>query len=140
MSTSVAGSCLCGAVQYQATGEPLARTLCHCRTCRLASGAPSVAWVVFRSGEFRFTAGRPARFQSSPGVTRTFCGTCGTPLTYQHASRADTIDVTTVTLSNPEDFAPTKEIWVEHRLPWESLNVAMEHYARSSVGASPIAI
>jgi hypothetical protein len=138
MSTLVEGGCLCGAVRYQAEGASLARTLCHCRSCRLASGAPTVAWAVFRSDQFRFTAGSPASFRSSPGVTRTFCGACGTPLTYQRSSAADTIDVTTATLDRADDHAPTMEIWVEHRLAWQGLNMALKHYARSSVGASPI--
>ncbi len=132
------GGCLCGAVRYRATGESLARTLCHCRTCRLASGAPSLAWVVFRSSDFAFIAESPVSFHSSPGVTRTFCGKCGTPLTYQRDAERGTIDVTTVTLDAANDFAPTKEIWVEHKVVWERLNEKLPHYARSSVGASPL--
>jgi len=136
MSNAVEGGCLCGAVRYRATGESLARALCHCRTCRRASGAPSVAWVVFRTPDFAFIADKPSSFHSSAQVVRTFCGKCGTPLTYQHASRADTIDVTTVTLDAADDFPPTKEIWIEHKLAWECLNDDLEHYPRSSVGGS----
>src|SRR5512134_3668562 len=110
MNNPIEGGCLCGAVRYRVTGEPLARSLCHCRTCRLASGAPSVAWVVFRSGDLAFI-GQPTGFHSSPDVIRTFCGRCGTSLTYQRTSETDTIDVTTVTLDRPDDFAPTREIW-----------------------------
>ncbi|MCI0436456.1 MAG: GFA family protein [Gemmatimonadetes bacterium] len=138
MNTSIGGGCLCGKVRYRATGEDVARSLCHCRTCRHASGAPSVAWVVFRADDFAFVGDPPSRFSSSPGVVRTFCGNCGTPLTYQRTAQPQTIDVTTATLDTPDAFAPTKEIWLEHRLPWESVNEALEHYARSSVGASPI--
>jgi hypothetical protein len=136
VSSAIEGGCLCGAVRYQITGESLARALCHCRTCRLASGAPSVAWVVFRSCDFSFIAEQPKSFHSSPGVVRTFCGTCGTPLTYQRASKPETIDVTSVTLSRPDDFAPTKEIWIEHKVAWECLNDELEHYPQSSVGGA----
>ncbi|MDB6162594.1 MAG: hypothetical protein JWL98_26 [Xanthomonadaceae bacterium] len=139
MSTSTNGGCLCGAVRYQATADTLARTLCHCRSCRLASGGPSLAWAVFPSDAFSFTTGTPATFASSPGVTRTFCDRCGTALTWQQSSRMESIDVTTATLDNPDAFAPTREIWVEHKLAWEALNPSLEHYARSSVGAAPIA-
>ena len=132
MTLIIAGGCLCGAVRYRATSEPLARTLCHCRTCRLASGAPSVAWVVFRSTDFAFSAGQPASFNSSPGVTRTFCPTCGTPLTYQRTAKPGTIDVTTVTLDAANDFAPTKEIWIEDKLVWERLDEALQHHPQSS--------
>ena len=104
MSKPAEGGCLCGAVRYRATGESLARTLCHCRSCRLASGAPSLAWVVFQSSDFAFIAESPVSFHSSPGVTRTFCGKCGTPLTYQRDAERGTIDVTTVTLDAANDF------------------------------------
>jgi hypothetical protein len=136
VNAAVEGGCLCRAVRYRVTGESLARALCHCRTCRLASGAPSVAWVVFRASDFAFIAEQPTRFHSSPGVVRTFCGKCGTPLTYQRTSKPDTVDVTTVTLDRPDDFAPTKEIWIEHKLAWECLNATLEHYPRSSAGGA----
>jgi hypothetical protein len=139
MAKPAEGGCLCGAVRYQASGDALARTLCHCRSCRLAAGAPSLAWAVFPAEAFEFIAGAPVRFSSSPGVTRSFCGACGTSLTWQHADRPESIDVTTATFDDPDAFAPTKEIWVEHRIAWDALNPAIEHYARSSVGASPIA-
>lgn len=139
MTTSTTGGCLCGAVRYQATGAPRAQALCHCLSCRLAAGAPSVAWVVFASDGFGFTTGAPATFASSPGVTRGFCGVCGTALTYQHAARPGAIDVTTATLDDPDAFAPTKEIWVADKLAWESLNPSIEHYAGSSVGTRPMA-
>jgi len=140
VSNATEGGCLCGAVRYRVDGESLARALCHCRTCRLASGAPSVAWVVFRSSDFAFIAAQPTIFHSSPGVVRTFCGKCGTPLTYQRTANPDTIDVTTVSLSRPDDFAPTKEIWIEHKLAWESLNTALEHYPRSSLEGGSVGV
>jgi len=138
MTSVVEGGCLCGSVRYQATGDALARTLCHCRSCRLASGAPSLAWAVFPRDAFRFVSGTPREFASSPGVTRSFCGTCGTSLAWQHAARPESIDITTATLDAPDALAPTKEIWVEHKIEWEALNPSIAHYARSSVGALPI--
>lgn len=128
----IEGGCLCTAVRYRVAGPPVARSLCHCRSCRRASGAPVVAWTVVRSADFSFVAGAPARYASSPPVVRTFCSTCGTPLTYQHADSPDTIDVTTATLDAPERFAPTREVWTEHKLPWMPLNEALDHCRRDS--------
>ena len=31
MTPVVEGGCLCGAVRYRMSGQPLARSLCHCR-------------------------------------------------------------------------------------------------------------
>jgi len=132
MATVIEGGCLCKAVRYRVSGAPIVTSLCHCRTCRLAAGAPSVAWVVFRSSELMFSVGQPARFRSSPNVIRTFCSGCGTSLTYQRETEPDTVDVTTATLDRPDDFAPTREIWIAHKLAWEALNKALPQYPGSS--------
>ena len=132
MATVIEGGCLCKAVRYGVSGAPIVTSLCHCRTCRLAAGAPSVAWVVFRSSELVFSAGQPARFRSSPNVIRTFCSQCGTSLTYQRDTEPDTVDVTTATLDRPDDFAPSREIWIAHKLAWEALNKALPQYPGSS--------
>jgi len=126
------GGCLCRSIRYRVTGIPLAQSRCHCRSCRLAAGAPSVAWIVVNCSDFTFTADAPVRFHSSPSVVRTFCGKCGTPLTYQHEESPDTIDVTTATLDAPEQFPPMREIWLEHRLDWEPLNETVPHFRRGS--------
>jgi hypothetical protein len=130
------GGCLCGSIRYRIAATPIARALCHCRSCRLAAGAPSVAWIVVKRDDFAFTVGDPVRFRSSPSVVRTFCGKCGTPLTYQHDDSPSTIDVTTATLDAPEDFPPTREIWLEHRLAWEPLDENLEHFQRGGSEAS----
>ena len=135
----VEGGCLCTAIRYRVEGTPLGTSMCHCQSCRRASGAPSVAWVVFRYSDFAFVTGWPVVFRSSPPVSRTFCGKCGTPLTYQHSDSADTIDVTISTLDIPADFAPTREIWLEDKLPWEPLNEKLQHFSRGSAEKPPSA-
>jgi hypothetical protein len=135
MATSIEGGCLCGAIRYRATTAPRVSTLCHCRSCQLASGAPSVAWTVFPVDAFAFVEGIPAQFESSPGVLRTFCGQCGTPLAYMRMDEGGTIDVTTATLDDADDYAPTKEIWIADKLSWERLNDDMRHFSGSSKDA-----
>ena len=112
------GGCLCNSIRYRIKGTPLAQGRCHCRSCRRASGAPSVAWVVVNASDFAFIDSDPVRFRSSPSVTRTFCGKCGTPLTYQHDERAEEIDVTTASLDDPEAYPPTKPVFPEQKLSW----------------------
>jgi hypothetical protein len=138
MAKSIEGGCLCGAIRYRATAEPRVSTLCHCHSCRLASGAPSVAWTVFPADAIAFVFGTTVEFESSPGVMRGFCGQCGTQLTYRHISENETIDVTTATLDAADNYAPTKEIWVAEKLSWERLNDDMKHFSASSVGAKSL--
>lgn len=112
------GGCLCGALRYRATGAARFATLCHCSSCRRAAAAPAVAWVTFAVVAFAFTSGEPVRFRSSAPVLRSFCGRCGTPLTYQHEGRPEAIDVTTASLDEPERCAPLDHTWVSERLRW----------------------
>jgi len=137
-STIHEGGCLCGAVRYQVTSAPTALVVCHCRSCRKAAGAPSLAWAIFRAADFAFTRGKPARFASSPGVERGFCASCGTTLTYADADRPDLADVTTATLDNPDAFVPTKEIWLEEKIGWEAVDHARARYPRSGRSSQPL--
>ena len=65
-----------------------------------------------------FTKGEPTEFRSSAPVVRTFCATCGTPLTYRHDKQPDTLDITTCSLDAPERFPPTHHSWLSHDLAW----------------------
>ncbi|HEV7660221.1 MAG TPA: GFA family protein [Allosphingosinicella sp.] len=129
------GGCLCGAVRYRVAGPPRATSLCHCGSCRRATGGPSLAWAIFDDDKVEIVAGTLAIYASSPGVERGFCGRCGTSLTYTRASRPGLLDVTTASLDDPEAFPPAKEIWVEERLSWEAANPALPQFAQFSTPA-----
>lgn len=118
MGQDFTGGCLCGAVRYRATGAPGHPTLCHCQSCRRAAGAPAVAWLTFPKARFAFSEGEPRRYRSSAAVERSFCGRCGTPLTYVHDAFPEGVDVTTASLDQPECAAPVDHTWVADRLPW----------------------
>lgn len=112
------GGCFCGFVRYRADGTPSHETNCHCSICRRTSGAPFVAWLTVPAGQLTFTAGAPARFQSSEHGTRTFCPRCGTPLTFQSSRFADEIDVTICSLDDPEAVRPKDHTHIRSALSW----------------------
>ncbi len=91
--------------------------MCHCSDCRVVIGATSVAWVTVPVQFFITTQGEPALYKSSPNVLRTYCATCGTSLTYRHEQQSSGIDITTGSLDNPEQFPPTKDVFVNDKLP-----------------------
>jgi GNAT superfamily N-acetyltransferase len=115
---TVTGGCLCGAVRYEIQGPVREVSYCHCPSCRRAAAAPVVAWATFPHDTLRFVRGAPAAFASSPPVSRTFCATCGTPLTYVTRNDPEWIDVTVGSMDAPECMAPDDHIWTESRLPW----------------------
>lgn len=112
------GRCLCGAVRYRAEGAPKWIANCHCASCRRATGAPMATYAGFAAERLAYVAGAPERFASSPGVTRSFCGRCGTPLTYEGARWPGEVHVLVGTMDRPEDFPPTGDAFVEEQLPW----------------------
>jgi hypothetical protein len=127
------GGCLCGAIRYRVDGEPLARTLCHCRSCRRSTGGASVAWAVFPARDVAVTKGEVSEYSSSPGIYWGFCGNCGSLVAYRRESRPDHRDITTATLDDPDAYPPTVEIWTEDKIGWETLDPDLPHKARSSL-------
>ncbi len=125
------GGCSCGAIRYRAVGRPTSSMVCHCDSCTRASGATAVAWVTFQTHAFRFERGDTAAFHSSPPVTRRFCGSCGTPLTYEHVKRPSEIDVTTRTLDDPEAFPPSYHAWVGDAPRWSRPTDSLPAFERS---------
>ena len=112
------GGCFCGAIRYEAEGEPRHATSCHCSICRRTSGAPFAAWFTVKPQDFRLVAGEPARFRSSGHAMRTFCASCGTPLTFQSDRYPEEIDVTTCSLDDPERVPPRSHTWRASGLSW----------------------
>lgn len=74
------GSCLCGAVKFEVSGELGSGEMCHCSMCRkwtghiLATTAPLLESVNIDGKE------NIKWFKSSEKANRGFCSTCGSPL------------------------------------------------------------
>jgi PhnB protein len=136
MAIPVEGGCLCGAIRYRFHGTPSSISICHCQSCRRASGAPAVSWIVISRLQFTLLSGNPVAYQSSANVLRGFCGKCGTQLTYEHDSAPDTVELTTASLDQPSAMEPTKEIWLADKLPWVAVNQDLEHHSDESSPAN----
>lgn len=133
MTDAAEGGCLCGRLRYRVTGPAVARTLCHCASCRRATGGTSVGWAVFLNENFTRLAGEVREYSSSPGIYWGSCATCGSLVTYRRDSRPDHHDITTATLDDPDAFPPTVEIWTADKIAWETLNPALPHKTRSTL-------
>jgi GNAT superfamily N-acetyltransferase len=130
----VTGGCLCGAVRYAASGQPREVSHCHCSMCRRAAGAPLVTWATFPVDAFRWTAGPAASWRSSPPATRSFCGTCGTALTFVTIDEPTWIDVTVASMDQAAEMWPHDHIWTGDRLPWLVLDDDLPRLPRGHGG------
>lgn len=84
------GSCLCGGVRFEVSGEIGMLTLCHCSQCRKAQGSAFVAAAPVCSADFRLVSGEDLlqAYESSPGKQRVFCRRCGSPVLSRRAADA----------------------------------------------------
>ena len=121
-----AGGCLCGAIRYRAGAEPIWVAYCHCASCRRATGAPVTAYAGFSAADFTYVGGAPAHYASSPGVRRSFCSRCGTPLTYEGERWPGEVHVLLGTLDRPERLEPQGHAFREEQIPWLRLDDADE--------------
>jgi len=74
------GSCLCGAVQFEISGELHPPDACHCRQCRKQSGHFWVSTDIERTNIQITGAEHITWYASSEKVRRGFCKTCGASL------------------------------------------------------------
>jgi hypothetical protein len=116
-AAGLAGGCQCGAVRYRLEAEPTGASICHCRMCQKAGGAPFMAFGGVRMSEFVVTRGVISTFASSDIAERGFCARCGTPLTFRALGR-DRISVTVGSLDNPSAVAPTSQLGAESKVGW----------------------
>lgn len=129
------GGCLCGAVRFEAAGEPLWVGHCHCRSCRRGNGAALATFVGFASGGYQYIHGEPKGYHSSPGVTRSFCATCGTPLTFEGERWPGEVHVHISTLDRPEDFEPQGHSFYGERIPWFDTADDLPRHEKSDSGS-----
>ncbi len=80
------GSCYCGAVTLEASGDPVDMGYCHCANCRKYSGAPVAAFTLWKADQVKVTQGEEmlGTFTSSDISNRIYCIECGTHLIVDH--------------------------------------------------------
>jgi len=121
--SSVKGSCLCGAVQFEAELPSLWCAHCHCTMCQRFHGAPVVTWVGFRADGFRVTAGESTLrwYHSSAPARRGFCGECGSSFLFCSEKWPDQVHVCLTNLQGPIDREPEGHVYYASHVPWLQL-------------------
>jgi hypothetical protein len=100
------GGCLCGAVCFRVTAEPLMAYYCHCTMCQKNGGGPFMAGATVPIEAFAFTKGEPKAYESSPGFVRLSCGECGSALGFQAKNDPKWADFSLGCLDDPNAITP----------------------------------
>lgn len=112
------GHCLCEAISFEYSGDENWRGHCHCESCRRSTSSPFTTFLGVPREAFRFTGSEPSVYQSSPGVRRLFCGTCGTQIAYESDRYPDEIHFYAASLEQSATFEPQFHTYYGERLPW----------------------
>jgi hypothetical protein len=78
-------------------------------------------YIGVADGQWRWTQGVPRIYNSSPGVERSFCGNCGSPLSFRSRNMSDMMHFFVAALDAPEAFAPTLHASFAEKLLWLKL-------------------
>lgn len=79
----IRGSCFCGKVKFEISGQPTSLSYCHCSRCRKSAGVFS-AVLIGKAGDLSVIEGEDAIARYRPGAEwkfeRCFCSHCGSSL------------------------------------------------------------
>jgi hypothetical protein len=123
------GSCLCGAVAYEANAEAQGIIHCHCQTCRKAHASAFSSIAAVPRETFRWTRGddQLAAYESSPGKLRRFCRTCGSHLMAERVEsphvmlRLGCLDTPLSTPTQRHIWRSDAATWWEQHADWPEL-------------------
>jgi len=113
------GSCLCSGVSYEIDGEAGLMAHCYCSMCRKQHGTSFATYVGVKASDFRWVRGEElvASYQSSPGLKRGFCRTCGSNLPVPDPAE-ETFFIPAGTLDDDPGVRPAAHIFVASKAPW----------------------
>ena len=130
-----AGSCACGAIQYEFTAEPVASGHCQCRGCQRATGTGHSSGLLVPKSAFKLT-GTPKLYERSADsggkVSNAFCEKCGTPLYCVSTNMADIVFVRVGSLNDPSRFTPQMVVFAESGHTWDHLDPSLPKFPKSS--------
>ena len=127
------GGCLCGALRYEAVGEPLGSGHCYCVDCRRASGSGFIPFMGFKAEVVRFT-GEARQFRSKAAnggdSVRNRCSVCMSLVFGGEIGKTDSYTLYAGSLDDPSAFRPTIAIFAAGRPEWAVIPAGLTVFDR----------
>src|SRR5579859_2117469 len=127
----IAGGCLCGAVRYQAEGDPRYAVLCHCRDCQRSSGTGHVPVMGMPKSSFMVrgtTTSYEVSHSNGRRSIRHFCPTCGSLLFGTTEIAPEAVSIYVGTLDDPSLFRPEAVMFKRDRHDWDVTAMALPEF------------
>lgn len=126
------GSCLCGSVRYEASGDPQRFYHCHCQRCRKASGTGHASNILMSGAHLVFTQGEElVKYYKVPEAlrfARQFCSNCGSALP-RISGDADRVVIPAGSLDCEAPIRPQARIFWDSRAAWSCSGDDLPRYA-----------
>jgi hypothetical protein len=129
------GSCLCGAVTFEVTGDLLNPGACHCRQCRKQSGHFFAAAEVPRAHLAIRGAESLTWYQASEKARRGFCTSCGSFLFWE-ALTGGVIEVALGAFDTATGTHLAAHIFMAEKGDYYDVNDGVEQFDRLPISSS----
>ena len=117
------GGCLCGKVRFEIHGPIHNIVYCHCSKCRKAQGSAFATNGIVRADEFKILSGLDdlTGYEPTPGQTKYFCKTCGSPIISKATTRPGQVRVRLGTIESAIKERPVAHIFATSKANWEEI-------------------
>lgn len=137
-SRTLAGKCLCGAVQYAVVDEFLYSMNCHCSNCRRATGSAFKPIAGIERSKLRLTGGDDNLLIFGDDASHdAHCKTCGS-LLYSLVRDGAYVHVAMGTLVDDPGIRPTAHIFVGSKAPWFAITDDLPQYTEHVLPAGAV--
>jgi hypothetical protein len=126
MPNPMLGGCICGALRYRITGEPLTLYTCHCTDCQRWGGTAFGMSMMISKTQFELLSGTTRVFTKTfPPDGRQkfthFCADCATRLWTDFTNAPEIMNVRPGTLDDTRWLTPIAHIWTASAQPWVTI-------------------
>jgi hypothetical protein len=122
--TSIHGSCLCGAIEFEMTATPRGATHCHCSRCRKTRGTGHATNLLVPLDGFRFLRGEELLTKYHPPAAKYyehwFCKLCGSTMPRFDELRGFGV-IPMGSFDEDPGARPERHIHVASKAPWETI-------------------
>ena len=133
MAQKLSGGCVCGAIHYECSADPVIMLNCHCRDCQQASGSAYAAIVVVPKAAVQFR-GEPHYHKivgkAGKAVERGFCPNCGSQIAMKLERMPDIMALQAGSLADPSRFVPAMDLFTDCAQPWVHMPAETKKFPR----------
>ena len=130
------GSCLCGSVTFQFTGQPRVFQYCHCSRCQKVTGSAHGAFLFVKPDQFQWQTGseQVQRYElpEAEFYASCFCRECGSSLPWE-LQGGGSIAIPAGSLDDDPGMRPQRNIFHDSRACWYKPGSELQSFAERPV-------